>query len=278
MNRLAVVRRPLPARPLHFIEFYLERPISLVAWETGRRVSPPGRSVVVGHHTRRMHDIELLGTYRTFTIHLVPTGLHRLTGIPMSEMTDLAVDAVDVLGRGADAVREELAAAESLLERVEIAQRFLARCAARIAPWHSIDDAARTIRWDAGARLADLVDASGFGVRQFERRFTAAIGMPPKTFLNLCRFHAAFECKERDPAATWAAIAADFGYYDQAHFVRDTKRFAGESAGLLLERKFVAERALETPFLPSVKGTADFGGGARFGGTGTATPLSSLAE
>jgi AraC-like DNA-binding protein len=242
----AIVRLPLPARPLQFIEFYLGESIALVDWRTGKRSTPPGRCVVVGHHTRRMNDIELCGNYRTFTMHLMPTGFHRLTGVPMHEFTDGAVDATAVFGNEADDVREHLENAGTLDERVAVAERFVMRRMNGVAARSAIDAAADHLRFGTQTDLDALVGAAGLSARQFERRFSAAVGMPPKTFQRVSRFHRAVRRKETTPAARWTDIAVDLGYYDQAHLVRDAKLLAGEAASALLERMLAADRRLRT--------------------------------
>jgi hypothetical protein len=51
--------------------------------------------------------------------------------------------------------------------------------------------------------------------------------MPPKTYARVLRLNAAVAGKTANPRMSWAEIAQDFGYLDQAHLAKgflDLKR------------------------------------------------------
>lgn len=241
---LRPVRRPLPARPLQFIEFYLEQPITLIDWNTGARSIPPGRVVVVGNQTQRLHDIEIHGRYRVFTMHFVPSGLHRLLGLSGTELTDNAIDAVELFGRAIESLCDRLASASTHAQRIALAEGFIADRVHRARPWTAFDETAIAIKRHGNVDLPTLVRYSGLSRRQFERRFSTAVGMSPATYAKVSRFHLAIERKENEPDTRWSAIAADLGYYDQAHLVRDVKALAGESGSRLVEQSLAIEETL----------------------------------
>ncbi len=57
------------------------------------------------------------------------------------------------------------------------------------------------------------------------------VGVTPKLFFaRIVRFQGAFERWGEDPRG-WARVAADCGYYDQAHLLRDFRQFAGDPPG-----------------------------------------------
>jgi hypothetical protein len=66
---------------------------------------------------------------------------------------------------------------------------------------------------------------SGSGVdlspRQFERRFLAQVGIPPKLYARIIRFNAALDNKLRLPSTPWSRVANEHDYYDQMHLVHD---------------------------------------------------------
>jgi len=57
--------------------------------------------------------------------------------------------------------------------------------------------------------------------------FRAYVGISPKTMARIFRFQTALAQLTSDPKCTLAEVAARCGYYDQPHFVREFKRFAG---------------------------------------------------
>lgn len=74
----------------------------------------------------------------------------------------------------------------------------------------------RTIR-----RVTDFARAEGMSVRLLQRLFSAYVGVGPKWVILRYRIHEALERAATDHATDWAALAADLGYADQAHLVRD---------------------------------------------------------
>ncbi|MFC3576981.1 DUF6597 domain-containing transcriptional factor [Streptomyces yaanensis] len=74
----------------------------------------------------------------------------------------------------------------------------------------------RTIR-----RVADFARAEGMTVRVMQRLFAAYVGIGPKWVILRYRIHEALERAETERQVDWAGLAADLGYADQAHLVRD---------------------------------------------------------
>jgi transcriptional regulator GlxA family with amidase domain len=79
-------------------------------------------------------------------------------------------------------------------------------------------------RWD-GPLVRHLVAELPTSERQLERRFERVVGLTPKRYAALLRFERAVAALRTGVALGTVAIEA--GYYDQAHFNRDFRRFAG---------------------------------------------------
>jgi AraC-like DNA-binding protein len=80
----------------------------------------------------------------------------------------------------------------------------------------------RTVR-----RVADLARTGGLSVRRLQRLFAAYVGVSPKWVILRYRIHEALEHAETGTGTDWAVLAADLGYADQAHLVRDFTRTVG---------------------------------------------------
>jgi AraC-like DNA-binding protein len=70
-------------------------------------------------------------------------------------------------------------------------------------------------------RVDDLAARLGVGTRRLQRLFADHVGVPPKWVINRSRIHAAAEAAAGPEPVDWATLAADLGYSDQAHLVRD---------------------------------------------------------
>jgi AraC-like DNA-binding protein len=74
----------------------------------------------------------------------------------------------------------------------------------------------------------------GVSERHLRRVFRETVGVSPKTFARLARFHHALRAARDDGHAGWARIAADAGYYDQAHLIAEFRAIAGVTPQALL--------------------------------------------
>jgi len=81
--------------------------------------------------------------------------------------------------------------------------------------------------------LARLARDLSLSVRQFERRFSASVGLSPKLFCRMRRFLQVFQVIGEQPSK-WADAAVACGYYDQSHLIRDCKEFTGETPALVM--------------------------------------------
>jgi AraC-like DNA-binding protein len=84
-----------------------------------------------------------------------------------------------------------------------------------------------------GVDLAALARDLGLSIRQFERRFGTAVGLPPKVFCRIERFTNVFHLLG-EPCRDWVDTALACGYYDQAHLIRDCKSLSGTTPAVLL--------------------------------------------
>ncbi|MFT5659738.1 MAG: AraC-like DNA-binding protein [Sulfurimonas sp.] len=74
--------------------------------------------------------------------------------------------------------------------------------------------------------IKDISQANNINPRQLERLFNNLVGFSPKRFTNIIKFFYAFKSLLKSDFNELSLKALDFGYYDQAHFNRDFKKFS----------------------------------------------------
>lgn len=227
---------PSPARPNQMIEFYLAERYGIVWSDHPARPSP--EAAVIGSQTRPGLSIHLSGVVDVFTIHFQPTGFHRLFGWPMSSLLNEGVELSD-LQPHARTLRDAIATGDSFAARTTAAESWLLRASEAAAPMSALDHAARLLlRSGGGIRIADLAARSELSVRQFERRFIDAVGLPPKLYARTARLGRALALGTNRNRLGWAEIALATGYADQAHLVRDCTALAGASPSRFMSQMF----------------------------------------
>ena len=100
----------------------------------------------------------------------------------------------------------------------------------------SVKSAEIIFRRKGAIRIDELADYSALSVRQFERRFTADIGMSPKLFARISRFQMALDAKRLEPDHSWLTVAHELGYHDQMHMIRDFHDLGGDAPGLVMQQ------------------------------------------
>lgn len=66
-------------------------------------------------------------------------------------------------------------------------------------------------------------------LRAAQRLFHDYVGVGPKWVINRYRVHEAIARVQAGDAVSWAALAQELGYFDQAHFITDFRRLVGET-------------------------------------------------
>lgn len=206
---------------------------------------------VAGLHKR--HQLtSALGERHFMVVRFTPIGAHLFLGLPMHLIANEAVDLelidpalsrllvtrVGIAGSWTD----RFDAMESLIANRLADARFPAAVG---AAWR------RLVAADGRVALGSLASEVGCSHRTLIARFETSVGFPPKTIARLLRFNRVMRSlgrlgrtrpdepagkpfiESRQPddrlvgAVRWADVAADCGYVDQAHLIKEFREFAG---------------------------------------------------
>jgi AraC-like DNA-binding protein len=166
-----------------------------------------------------------------------PGGVAPFFHFPLDAATGEVLPLDGLLGRDAAILEEGVLAARSDAERVAAVESFLlARRGADADPL--VATVVERIRAARGtAPPAALFSGLAPSPRQIERRFLHHVGVSPRQLSRIARFQRALRRLAGGRAVSLTTVAHDCGYYDQSHFIRDFKAFAG-----LSPRAYRAER------------------------------------
>ncbi|WP_165793375.1 helix-turn-helix domain-containing protein [Yoonia maritima] len=84
-------------------------------------------------------------------------------------------------------------------------------------------------------RLSDVILECGVQERSFHLNFKSVVGLNPKYFCRVLQFNHVAQLILSGAGSQLAELAADAGFYDQAHFTRAFKEFAKQSPQAFLE-------------------------------------------
>lgn len=197
-----------------------------------------GAGEVAGVHRRRfVRRLEAQGA--VFGVKLRPATFGPILGGSVSSISDRRVPVGAVFGPEGEALARRLDAADRMEDRVALAEAFLRP---RLPPLPRelarLRDLVERMAEDRDLlRVEQAATLAGLDVRALQRRFLRFVGVSPKWVLQRYRMHEAAERLQAD-APSLAALAAELGYADQAHFARDFKAAVGRTP-----RQFVADCA-----------------------------------
>jgi AraC-like DNA-binding protein len=80
-------------------------------------------------------------------------------------------------------------------------------------------------------RITELAEQCSLSTRQLQRQFQDVIGVTPKALARVIRFEEIRKRLMHDPNQSLTDLAYEFGYTDQAHFIRDFKDLADRTPG-----------------------------------------------
>jgi AraC-like DNA-binding protein len=161
------------------------------------------------------------------------------------------VDAHAFWGPEIRRARERLFDAATDEERAAVLERFLA---ARTRPAHAATEVAlmRLVRSGGRSSVEGAAHAASMDVRTFRRRCERSLGIGPKRLARLVRFDRAVAALSGRRRVGWAAFAAEHGYYDQAHLIREFRELLG-----LTPLEFLTRRAVFGQYVVPIGGSTD---------------------
>ena len=207
-----------------------------------------------GNYEPRQFDAFIAGFYDTYAtshsrqpqagiqVNFTLLGARRFFGVPLHELTNRAIEAEDVVGREPI---ERIRAARSWDDAFDILEDVIQERLARseTAP-PAVAWAIEQLRRSAGATpIAMLAQTLECSHKQLIAAFRDQVGLAPRTLGRIYRFEHVIETIGGDEPGSWANIAVDCGYYDQAHLAREFRALAGITPGEY-RRCFVPEGGL----------------------------------
>lgn len=172
--------------------------------------------------------VEHRGGQEAVRLEFTPLGARRFFGMPMRELTNLAVELRDVLGVEAAVLADRLAGTPDWARRFDLVDAFLiARLERGPAPTPEVGHAWRLLAASAGTMpVARIAAEVGWSREHLVRRFSEQVGLAPKATARVMRFQRALGLLRR-PGVRLVEVAAVCGYSDQAHLSREFQALAG---------------------------------------------------
>lgn len=206
------------------------------------------QSFITGQATKS-YQLRLEGKIGMVGIVFRPSAISSIFGLPMYEFVDTRHDLIAVLGKELSFIEEELQECTTHEGKIEILVNFIeSKLSKGSLKTSRIDYAADLIVSQNGnVNLMEIIEDMFVCRRQFERQFFSKVGISPgyysrvRKISHLCKTMATQKWNIDD----WHQLIVQYGYYDQAHFIKEFKGFMGRSPSFYLKNNQELARYLD---------------------------------
>ncbi len=185
-------------------------------------------AMVMGQRTESYY-IEPLGDVESFAICFYPHGFTNFVSLPLKDLVDKEVPLEDLFGSDeATDLEQRVLNAGGTSERIEIIESFLLK---KLHENSTIENIVKTVvdelmSTNGGTAIKEILKGDLSKRRQLERNFKKQIGISPKQLGRVVRLQAALKTMLNNKDSL-TNVAYESDYFDQAHFIRDFKKFLG---------------------------------------------------
>lgn len=182
--------------------------------------------------------IESFGRSCCVQVNFTPLGARRFFGIPMCELADRVVTLDEVLGPAGNALQERLGQETGWRQRLDLVEGWIVERLVTTAP------PAAEIAWamakiassNGRIRIASIAGEIGCSRKHLAAQFADLVGIGPKAVARIVRFDRTARLARSAVGVDWADLAAECGYADQAHLVREFRELSGSTPTALLPK------------------------------------------
>ena len=183
------------------------------------------RGFLIGPHDRPAINEP---TGETFAVGVVSTavGCEALFGVRPSTIRGRTVDLESAWSQAAN-LRLGLLACTDPEQMLDLLLAHLSTSQALISGLDRCERAVAMLEHDPTRPIADIAAELGVSHGHLDRELGRVVGLSPRALARLLRMRRLLAGIDVRGEVDWAACAADLGWFDQPHLIRDFKRHTG---------------------------------------------------
>lgn len=164
----------------------------------------------------------------TIGVEFSPLGAYRFFQLPQSSIKNQIYDLEDVLGRVVKEVEHRIGESPTVGQKIQVLQKFLWELFLKNNSDTVFEYCALRVKETWGTvSIKQLEKESGYSARWLNMKFGERIGISPKNLCSITRFLKVYEAMASNSSQAFKEKEFYQLYYDQAHFIREFKRFTG---------------------------------------------------
>lgn len=173
-------------------------------------------------------DVEHDAPHINIGIEFSPLGAYRIFKLRHTEIKNKIFPLEEVLGKSARKINELLVNTEAISQKIQIIQAYLLSMLSKSEPDLILDYCLRQIVGSKGLiTVTELEKRTGYSSRWLYEKFMEKVGLSPKNLSSVTRFMQFYAASASNPTADFFKEDIYDYFYDQAHFIKEFKRFTG---------------------------------------------------
>lgn len=167
----------------------------------------------------------------TIGIELKPNGVHRFTRFSTFEIVNKIFSFIDIYGVPGKELIETLTNTERIHDKIDVLQNFLVNIVkATNRNNFLIDYTVELIKSTSGlVTVKELEEKTGYSRRYLDILFKDHLGISPKTLSGIVKFQTFYQAWANYHGSQFYKDELLDLYYDQAHFIKEFKKYTGYS-------------------------------------------------
>ncbi len=174
-------------------------------------------------------DLRGSGELDMMAVVFQPLGGRIFFNAPLGEFRNMNVPIADTGDIELSGLSEKVLEERDTASAVVLIERFLISrlCRYDNHDCRRIGAAMREINRNPETNVSQTAGIACLSERQFGRIISEQVGTTPKDFMRIVRFQRALHTMQFEPGVNLVQLAAGCGYYDQAHMIKEFRRFSG---------------------------------------------------
>lgn len=162
-------------------------------------------------------------------VELTTQGAYRFASFAMKDVVNMIFSFDEVFGTEGKMLQERIGNTDNVLEKAELLQQFLLKKLTTLNHDQCIIDYTITAIQQSHGNISirDLEKKTGYSKRYLSMLFHDFVGLTPKTVASIARFQYFHKLWALNPSPDFYRAELHRFYYDQAHFIKEFKRFSG---------------------------------------------------
>lgn len=180
--------------------------------------------------TLSFSDLHPTGYVNMMTVVFHPFGAKAFFDLPFHTLSGLSVPLEDLNRKAFADLEDKILSTPDDALCIQLIETFLLN-RLRLCKEYNYKRMAEAVgminKLEKDLSVPFLAESICLSKKQFQRIFNEYIGLSPKEFMRIVRFHKALFTLQNDPSMNFTRLACECDYYDQSHLIREFKQFSG---------------------------------------------------